>query len=744
MPVPSVCMLWIPLILACVFWSARCPGQDVRAALAKAAESDPPDSRAMSDDELLDLIQRRTFDCFWHEADPETFFIPDSKDWHTQTSVAGIGYQLGAYVVGHSRKYRDPAEIYARVETLLDHCYDDPNDPDDLHIENHSGHPYHWVNIKTGKWEKIEGVCTHDTVNYLCGVIVAKNYFAGTRAAEIAQKILDAVDWTWLEHGVKDRRFLSNMYAKTDKDQTGPGDVRFYDGMKFDYILPIGAKKNNVSPRYWDNWAMDYPWDRYQGHYWRIERPALWCHQWDAVWFNFHGLKDDYADYHQNSIEAALANRQWCIDNHSYSEKLWGINPCAGPKGYGGYGAPPDELPFQNGSDNDGTVTPTAALPSILWTPAESIQVARTLYDEYHSDVWRWFGFTDSLNPSKKWFSKGWIAIDQGPIILNLENYRTGLVHKMFEKEESVWNGLKLCGFVGVVDSFDPSEHSPPYALWKAKNARMAPDNADAREATHSLKVTPAGSETPVLTAKPGRTDWSRFRHLALWIKPEGVGDVELDVSVKAGGKNHVLKRVRANESILGWERWYYDLPADLGQVEEVGFVFDDIPAAGVRLDDIVLVHEVRMHEARPLIDDFSVEGGRAPSKWTAVTGAALQRTKEGTLSVRFQKPGEAATIEAEPKYQDWRKGHSVALRVKGEATIRMELTDKSGKKGYVDARESGPGWATLYFNIQASYYPNTLNLKYDKQNIAKMRLTILPKSKSVQRIEWDDLRLTD
>jgi hypothetical protein len=711
---------------------------ELRKFLETKAAEDSPDSKAMSDDELLDLIQRRTFDCFWHEADPKTFFIPDSSSWRTQTSIAGIGYQLGAYVVGHSRKYRDPEEIYKRVEAILENCHDDLEDPNDLHLENHSGHPYHWVNIKTGRWEKIEGVCTHDTVNYLCGVIVAKNYFPGTRAAEIAQKILDAVDWKWLEHGVPNRRFLSNMYAKTDKDQTGPGDVRFYDGMKFDYILPIGWQRNNAAPRHWDNWAMDYPWDKYNGHYWRIERPALWCHQWDSVWFDFRGLKDDYADYHQNSIEAALANRQWCIDNESYSEKFWGINPCAGPKGYGNFGAPPDDLPFQNGEGNDGTVTPTAALPCILWTPKESIEVARTFYDEYHSKSWRWFGFVDSINPKKNWNCKDWIAIDQGPIILNLENHRTGLLHRTFEKEPAVWKGLRLCNFVGVIDSFDPSEHASPYALWKAENANMTRDQSDAREGTHSLMVKRKGGGNVVLTARPGRRDISPFRYLSLWSK----GRAELEVSVTAAGATYELPLERTIKSILGWERRTFSLPAGVSEIDEVRFELDDMVETGVRLDDIVLTHEIRGREINPLIDDFETKG--VATVWKAGEGTSTQRTREGTLMVRCPKAGSHAVVEARPRFRDWRRGHSLAVRARGEGALRVELVDESGRKGYVGELESKGSWQTLHFNIQANFYPNTLNLKYDKETIATVRFTFVPKGSATDKIEIDDVWVTD
>ncbi len=460
---------------------------------------DPADSSQLSDDELLDLIERRAFDFFWYEVHPDTLFVVDSTTWKVRTSNAAIGMQLGAYVVGHFREYRPREEIYERVERLLDHCWDDPDDPDDLHIAHHEGWTYHWVDIETGKWRGEEHVCTHDSIMYLCGVIAAKHYFAGTRAGEIAAEILEGVKWNWIIHGGRNKKFISNCYAPTYDPPCG-GEVRFYDGMKFDYLLPMGAEMDPVPPSYWHNYVLDFPWDSYKGRFWRIERPASWCHQWDHIWFDFRYMKDDYADYFQNSVEATLANRQWCIDHQSYHADLWGVSPSHGPpRGngvfYGSYGAPPDDLPFQKGVDNDGTITPSATLPSIVFAPEEVIRVARFLYDNYKEQFWRRYGFPDALNPRKNWFDREYVAIDVGPIIINIENYRSRLIYDLFAKEEIVWNGLRRAGFMGIVDNFDESEHSDPYGFWRQVGSR----ESDARSSAGR-----ADSPTPPIPSKEG------------------------------------------------------------------------------------------------------------------------------------------------------------------------------------------------------------------------------------------------
>ena len=705
---------------------------------------DPANSASLSDDEFLDLLEKRAFDYFWYEVHPESLFVVDSTTWKVRTSNAGIGYQLGSYIVGHYRNYRPREEIYDRVEKLLDHCWDDPDDPNDLCIEHFDGWTYHWVDIETGKWKGEEVVCTHDCITYLCGVIAAKHYFAGTRAGEIAGKILDGVKWDWIIHGGRNDKFVSNCFAPTFDPPCG-GDVRLYDGMKFDYLFPIGGETGAIDPAYWHNYALDFPWASYNGHFWRIERPAPWCHQWDHVWFDFRNMKDDYTDYHQNSVEAMLANRQWCIDHKMYDADLWGVGPSHGPAWWGGtiygsYGAPPDDLPFQKGVDNDGTISPTATLPGLVFAPQEAIRVARFTYDRYKDVFWKRYGFPDALNPAKNWFDREYISIDEGPIVINIENYRSRLIYNLFEKEPLVWNGLRRAGFMGIVDNFDPSEHSPAYGMWYASGTGMSFMVEGAgdcvKEGQRALKVrydvSSAGDER-FFAVRPDRKDFSPYRFLSFWVcRDPGLKPV----LVNAAGQPFPLAESACRVLAQQWSRRYFEIPeaARTSLVEEVRFVVTN--AAGVCwLDGILLTHEIPPGEPDFVIDDF--EGTRATwspgpvYRTTIVTNAGPEGG--AALRVDYAKSGEGDrgdAIVVKPVITNWSRFHSVALWARGSGALRLRLADGAGRAFDVDTYElaANDGWKHVFFNIQANLNPkNCWEPRYDKRDIREMQFLVEP-----------------
>ncbi|MFH1368789.1 MAG: glucoamylase family protein [Elusimicrobiota bacterium] len=721
--------------------------------------ADPPDSKNMTDDEFLNLIEKRTFDYFWCEVSTATFWVVDSQTWKTHTSIAGIGFQLGAYVAGHYREYRPKKEIYDRVEKLLDNCWDDPNDPNDVCLESHSGWAYHWVNILTGKWEGQEHVCTHDSIAYLSGVILAKHYFAGTKAGDIAAKILDSVDWKWIIHDGFNKRFVSNAYAYTYDPMCG-GEVIFYDGMKFDYILPIGGIKSSVPPVYWHNFAQTFPWEDYKGGYWRIERPAIWIHQWDNQFFDFRYMKDDYADYYQNSVEAALANRQWCIDNKLYDESLWGVGPSYGPNDDGGFtykdfGAPQDKLCFQKGGDNDGTITPNAALGSIVFTPKESIMAARTMYDKYKDKIWEKYGFTDAFNPNKSWYSDRYISIDQGTIIMSIENYRSGIIWKNYAKEEVVWNGLDRCGFKGVIDNFDESEHSPPYGVWSdpdsGKYYTYVKTDENVKEAGHSLKVTYGlkGSADKHFSVSPLLKDFSRYKYLSFWVN----GTEDIAVSI-AGGAERPLEHSATVKSFSGWKKEYFKLPAESisKNVDKLNFTVKNAGKGALYLDDITLVNAIAEAEPVLLIDDME-ESEDLNTPMTSVScdiDTSEEKKQEGNKSLKIVFDGAAKgtkpCVKITPPFKDWRKCHSISMWVYGKTKILVKLKDSGGHsfetgKAQISAKD---GWNHLFFNIQANLNPgNFWEQKYDKENIREMQIFLEPE-KASKPVYIDSLMLTE
>ena len=153
------------------------------------------------------------------------------------------------------------------------------------------------------------------------------------------------------------------------------------------------------------------------------------------------GLKDSYADYGEQMKAHTLINRAYCIDNpkkyKGYGRKCWGLTASDNHQGYSAH-CPQNDL---------GVITPTAAISSIPYTPEHSLEAMRYFYEELGDRLWGKYGFKDAFNLTENWFASSYLAIDQGPIIVMIENYRSGLIWKLFMSHPDVQRGLKRLGF---------------------------------------------------------------------------------------------------------------------------------------------------------------------------------------------------------------------------------------------------------------------------------------------------------
>jgi hypothetical protein len=169
-------------------------------------------------------------------------------------------------------------------------------------------------------------------------------------------------------------------------------------------------------------------------------------------------------DYFENSRRATLAQRAYCIDNPGnfvgYSDSVWGLTASDGPTGYAARGAPP-------AFNDDGTITPTAALSSIPFTPEQSLAVAHKLYNTFRPQLWTNYGFRDAFNLKVNWWGPDVIGIDQGPIIVMIENYRTQSVWNRFMKSPYVQLGLQRAGFEPVTNVNEPSVSISKFKLFQ-------------------------------------------------------------------------------------------------------------------------------------------------------------------------------------------------------------------------------------------------------------------------------------
>jgi hypothetical protein len=284
------------------------------------------------------------------------------------------------------------------------------------------------------------------------GVLHVRQYFAQAHADEaeiraLANALYRRVDWAWMQV-----RLAKINHGWTPEAGFLPYDWGGYNEAMILYLLALGSPTFPVSPDAWQAWTSSYTWETHYGYAF-VAFPPLFGHQYSHIWIDFHGLQDAYMrergiDYFENSRRATLANRAYVLDNprgwEAYGEEdLWGLTASDIPMGYLARGAPP-------AYHDDGTITPTASGGSIAFTPQESLAALRHMYDTYRTQLWGRYGFKDAFNPSKDWFSKDYVGIDQGPIILMIENHRTGRIWQVFMRSRAIQRGLQRAGFVAM------------------------------------------------------------------------------------------------------------------------------------------------------------------------------------------------------------------------------------------------------------------------------------------------------
>jgi len=397
--------------------------------LLAAAKTDPPTAVGLSDDAFLNLIARRAFDYFWYETNPTNGLTRDrgrafgsSEDCNV-ASVAAVGYALSAYVIGAERGWIDRAAALERSRITLRTFDAGP-------IRNLRGFFPHFVDMFTAKEALNTEISTIDTALFLAGMITALEYFDDPELRDRARRIFERVDWAWarnghphfVTHGTRsDGAFLDARWGTAT------------EGLLI-YLLALGSPTHPLPPAAW--FAIDRHTGEYEGYKFVAEYgfQSIFRYQYPALWYDFRGRTDrTNLDYFENATIATLAMRLYCIRKAaeypaSYGPQLWGLGAADGPGDqYMIYGFPPGD-PY---SPVDGTVIPYASAGSINFLPQHTLPCLRKLYDEHHA-AWGKYGFTDAINPTTGFIARDCIGLDQGTILLAIENYRSGLIWKLF------------------------------------------------------------------------------------------------------------------------------------------------------------------------------------------------------------------------------------------------------------------------------------------------------------------------
>lgn len=395
---------------------------------------------------IVTLEARKSFDFFWQEAntDPDSpgyGLIRDNTEpgMEAMASIASVGFGLSAIVIAVERGWISHTQGAERTLGTLKTFRD--------HVEQYHGFFYHFIDMDTGKKYGDTYDCPSiiDTAIFINGAITSGIYFGGEILA-IANVLYEQIEWP-LYYDASRNVFFMGYSPETG----GFGQWDMYAEQLMMYLLAVGSPTYPISPKVYDGFErkkVSYG----EAQFYTSPGNALFTHQYSHAWFDFSQYLDkDGIDWAENSRIATLAQRQYAIDEErfkTFHEKSWGLSACSGPYGYRVYGAAPFAAET-DGALNDGTVAPTAASGSIVFTPFESIEVMHYLYQE-QPNVWGKYGFKDAYNLDVEppFYAESVIGIDKGITLLMIENYLHGTIWQLYMDYPPIQQATQSLGFV--------------------------------------------------------------------------------------------------------------------------------------------------------------------------------------------------------------------------------------------------------------------------------------------------------
>ena len=421
----------------------------------------------------LEDLQKRTFRYFWVSADPVTNLVPDRWPTPSFSSIAAQGFGYPAWIIGIENGWVTREDVALKVKNSLKFLYNLPQGAQTSKISGYKGFYYHFLDMKTGsRFKKVE-LSSIDTGLLMAGILTCMSYFDRDNSVEaeirqLADSLYRRVEWDWM--------FDSTQYALSmgwhPENGFIPSWWSGYNEAMILMILAIASPTHPIPANAWQRWCSTYIWAKFQG-YEHVNFGPLFGHQYSHLFIDFKGLQDSFMlskgiDYFENSRRATLANRAYCISNHlgfsHYNDSIWGLTACDGPKAtviqsderqirihsYSARGAAANYLV------DDGTIAPTAAGGSIPFAPEICIPALRAMYTLYGDKIYGMYGFKDAFNPFYKdqnnefgWYDIDYLGIDQGPILIMIQNYYNQLIWNILRKNSYIREGLIKAGFKG-------------------------------------------------------------------------------------------------------------------------------------------------------------------------------------------------------------------------------------------------------------------------------------------------------
>lgn len=411
----------------------------------------------ISDDSLMTLVQYRTFQYFWDGAEETSGLARERihmegvypEDDKNVVTTGGSGFGVMAILVGIERGFISRKEGFDRLDHIVDYLTE---------AERFHGVWPHWIQGETGK---VRPFSLHDNGGDLVesaflmqGLLTVRQYFRDGNVQEKAlsekiDKLWKEMEWTWYKKA--DENVLLWHWSPEYEFKMNHA-LRGYDETMVTYILAASSPTFPINPSlYHEGWARNGA-IKHDGEPFGIQLelkhngspefggPLFWAH-YSYVGLDPRNLKDKYADYWRHNVNHTLINRQHCIENPNgykgYGPNSWGLTASYSVKFYAAHR--PDE--------DAGVISPTAALSSFPYTPEYSMQAMRHWYETFGDKLFGEYGFYDAFSETEDWFPQKYLAIDQGPIVVMMENHRSGLLWDLFMSNPEVQKGLKRLGF---------------------------------------------------------------------------------------------------------------------------------------------------------------------------------------------------------------------------------------------------------------------------------------------------------
>ncbi len=407
-------------------------------------------NKNISDSALLDIVQKQTFTYFWDFAHPVSGLARERSNeaynyGKEVVTIGGSGFGVMAIIVATERNWigRDTAVKFLLKEIKFL-----------IKADSYHGIFPHWLNGTTGKTipfsRKDDGSDIVETSYLFEGLLCARQYFNqnNDKEKELRSRInllWEGAEWNWHTQG---GRNVLYWHWSPNNGWSMNFEIRGWNECLITYVLAASSTNYAIPANvYHQGWAEGNHFKNGKEYYgvllplgFDFGGPLFFAH-YSFLGLDPHGLKDRYADYWQQNYSHTLINYKHCVlnPNHfkGYGENCWGLTASDNFKGYSAHSP-----------DNDlGVITPSAALSSFPYTPEYSMKALRHFYDDLGNKAWGEYGFVDAFSEQKDWWAQSDLAIDEGPIVIMIENYRTGLLWKLFMSCPEIQTGLKKLGF---------------------------------------------------------------------------------------------------------------------------------------------------------------------------------------------------------------------------------------------------------------------------------------------------------